>query len=352
MHSDNTSLVNKLILLVLTLILVCLVLIVIRAYTDRQMARREAAAATDSGATANEPAAGSIEMSPPPPLRRPATNQVRSASRVPTAPQANGNRPFGQPPFDSPNSGTVAFQGIAGFGVVPGAEADSAAALAQGTNGAEIFGVATLLGMPKPELPIDLGPSCGRLNRKRVTTRHYVVNSSGQLANVFVYISQGLNGRFAATSNPVLLDQVGCMFEPYVFGLQTGQTLQVRNSDPEFHNMHFTPRVNPEYNFSQAGKGQVNSFTFKQLELFIRIKCDVHPWMFAYGCVVDHPFFSVTDTNGAFRLPFGMRAGRYTLTATHLKAGALAQEFEYRPGEPRAFTFQFVVPDTTQVRNQ
>jgi hypothetical protein len=220
------------------------------------------------------------------------------------------------------------------------------------TNSAEVFGIATLLGMPKPEVVIDLGPNCGRLNRTRPTTRHYVVNSAGQLANVFVYISQGLTGRFAVSPKPVLLDQVGCMFEPYVFGLQTGQTLQVSNSDPELHNLHFTPRLNPEQNIAQARRGQVNSFVFKKPELFLRIKCDVHPWMFAYGCVVEHPFFALTDTNGAFRLPPGLPAGRYTLSAAHLKAGTLAQEFEFRAGEPRAFAFQFVVPETTQAQSR
>src|SRR5262245_44024953 len=159
MHSDNTSLVNKLILLVLTLILVCLVLIVIRVYTERQMARREAAAAAESSATADAPAETNIETTPaPPPLRRPATNQVRSADRIAPGRQASANRPFGQPPFESANSGTVAFQDITAFGVAPGTEVDSADALAQGTNSAEIFGVATLFGMPKPEIPIDLGP--------------------------------------------------------------------------------------------------------------------------------------------------------------------------------------------------
>src|SRR5262249_17131393 len=249
--------------------------------------------------------------------------------------------------------GAVDFQAVSGFGVAPVVGAvEGVEGAVTATNQADIFGVATLLGMPKPEVLIDLGSTCGKLNRKRPTTRHYVVNSAGQLANVFVYISQGLSRKFEAPRNSVLLDQVGCMFEPYVFGLQTGQTLRVRNSDPELHNLHFTPRFNPERNIAQGRKGQLDSFTFAKPELFLRIKCDVHPWMFAYGCVVEHPFFSITDTNGAFRLPPGLPGGRYTLTAAHLKAGTLAQEFEFRPGEPRAFAFQFMVPEATQAQSR
>ncbi|MGH8248433.1 MAG: hypothetical protein ACREUU_18595, partial [Gammaproteobacteria bacterium] len=309
MNTDNTSLVNKLILLVLSLILVCLVLIVVRAYTDRKLEKARTAFA-QAGPSVDESAQMGVQVTSPspPPIRRPVTNQVRSTRAVAPPLPASADGPGAQPAFESPNSGAIAFQGIAGFGVAPGASGVDGAA--PGADGGEIFGVATLLGMPKPEVLIDLGPNCGRLNRQRPTTRHYVVNSAGQLANVFVYIRQGLNGRFAAPANPVLLDQVGCIFEPYVFGLQTGQSLQVRNSDSEFHNVHFTPRLNPESNIAQPGKGQVNSFVFRKPEIFLRIKCDVHPWMFSYGCVVEHPFFSVTDTNGAFRLPAGLPAGR------------------------------------------
>ncbi len=353
MNTDNSSLVNKLILLVLSLILVCLVLIVVRAYTDRKLEKAEAVVAQE-GTLQDEPAEMGVQVRPSSPIRRPTTNQVRSIGRVSTSPPADAERPVTQPSEESPNSGTATLVYVTGFGVVPGAgaAAEGAAVLSGATNEVEIFGFAKLLGMPKPEVAIDLGPNCGRLNRKRPTTRHYVVNSAGGLANVFVYISQGLTGHFEPPAKPVLLDQVGCMFEPYVFGLQTGQTLQIRNSDPEFHNVHIMPRLNPEHNIAQSRKGQVNSFVFKKSETFLGIKCDVHPWMFSYGCVVEHPFFSVTDTNGVFGLPPGLPAGRYTLTAAHLKAGTLTQEFEFRPGEPRAFSFQFMVPETTQAQNR
>lgn len=348
MNADNTALVNKLILLVLSLILVCLVLIVVREYSDRrsEQARPEL---TDAGTAEGE----SAEAAPPPTaatpsIRRPSTNLVRSARVVTPSPETSSESPASQPSFEQPGSGTASFQAVTGTGLLPGASVEVLDVPPQTTNGVEIFGVATLLGMPKPEVLIDLGPSCGKLNRKRPTTRHYAVNSVGQLANVFVYISQGLGGHFAVPEKPALLDQVGCLFEPYVFGLQTGQKLQVRNSDPELHNVHTTPRFNPESSFAQPGRSPVTTLAFKKPEIFLRFKCDIHPWMFSYASVVEHPFFSVTDTNGVFHLPPGLPAGRYTLSASHLKAGTLSQEFEYRPGEPKTFAFQFVVPETTQ----
>jgi hypothetical protein len=220
------------------------------------------------------------------------------------------------------------------------------------TNDGEIYGTATLLGTPKPEVAIDLGPACGKLNPGPVTTRHYVVNSEGRLANVLVYISEGSDRQKApSTIAPALLDQVGCMFQPYTLGLQIEQPLQVRNSDRELHNLHFTPRLNREINIGQPVQGQVNTFKFSKTEPFMRIKCDVHPWMFAYISVLDHPWFTITDTNGNFRLPRGLSAGRYTLTASHLKTGNLSQKIDFRPGEPKAIEFQFRVPDATQAQN-
>ena len=53
-------------------------------------------------------------------------------------------------------------------------------------------------------------------------------------------------------------------------------------------------------------QGKTTTKVFEKPELFIKVKCDVHPWMFAYICVVDHPWFAVTDQKGNFTLPPGL----------------------------------------------
>jgi plastocyanin len=179
-----------------------------------------------------------------------------------------------------------------------------------------------------------------------------VVNSEGRLANVLVYVSAGAPSVPApGNAAPPLLDQVRCMFEPYMLAVQTGQPFQIRNSDPELHNIHATPKINQEFNFAQPVRGQSTMKSFARPETFIRIKCDVHPWMFAYVSVLDHPWFAITGTNGGFRLPRGLPAGRYTLTAAHHKSGSLSQQIDFRPGEPKAVEFQFNVPDATQAQS-
>ena len=214
----------------------------------------------------------------------------------------------------------------------------------QTLSAAEITGKVTLKGTPKPEVPIPLeGTTCGPVVHTKLTTRHYVVGPDHGLANVFVYIKQG-----AAAAPPVgeepLLDQANCQYEPYVMGVVTGQKFKIRSSDPLMHNVHATPK-NPkdEFNFAQVSKGQVNEKSFTAPEVLVRMKCDVHPWMFAYIGVVDHPYFAVTDKNGSFTIP-NLPAGKYTIEARHMKAGAKSQEINITASDKKTVDFEMEVP--------
>jgi hypothetical protein len=108
------------------------------------------------------------------------------------------------------------------------------------------------------------------------------------------------------------------MYDPYVLGVVTGQKFKIKNSDPELHNVHATPKVNKEFNFGQPIKDQVSERSFDQAEVLVRMKCDVHPWMFAYIGVVDHPYFAISDKDGNFKIS-GVPDGKYTIVAYHLK---------------------------------
>src|SRR5258708_229317 len=49
------------------------------------------------------------------------------------------------------------------------------------------------------------------------------------LENVLVYVSKGLEGKtFEAPREPVVLDQVGCVYTPNVVAVMVGETLEVR----------------------------------------------------------------------------------------------------------------------------
>ena len=195
----------------------------------------------------------------------------------------------------------------------------------QFVSAADIAGKVVLKGTPKAEIPIDMASSfdktCGVAHIGPVTTRHYLVSQDGGLADVFVYIRGGVSQKhLPAPAEEPLLDQVGCLFEPYVMGVMVNQRFKIRNSDPTLHNVHAQPTQgeNKGFNLGQVGKGQVSKKSFLSPEVMVRFKCDVHPWMFAYVGVVDNPYFGVTGKDGIFRIS-GVPNGKYTIEAYHPK---------------------------------
>lgn len=72
-------------------------------------------------------------------------------------------------------------------------------------------------------------------------------------------------------------------------------------------------------------------FVFSDPEMFLKFKCDVHPWMFAWASVFDHPYFAVSGKDGTFKIA-NVPPGKYTIQAAHRKAGTTTQEIEVKEG--------------------
>lgn len=225
--------------------------------------------------------------------------------------------------------------------VLPYAAAMAAVALS--ASAGEVSGKVTLKGTPPPEKPIaalKADPNCGKANAAaEVKTRLYVVGADSGLANTLVYIKKGLEGKtFAPSAEKPLIDQKGCMYEPYINAVQAGQQFDVKNSDAFMHNVNATPKAagNKGFNFAQANAGQVNTKVFDKPELGVRFACNVHPWMIAYLHVLENPFFAVTDKDGNYTFKGDLPDGKYTVEAFHMKAGAVTQEIEVKGGKATA----------------
>lgn len=165
--------------------------------------------------------------------------------------------------------------------------------------------------------PIDMSsdPACVEAHHGKAYEEPVVVNPNGTLANVFVYIKSGLEGKeFEVPATPVAFDQRGCEFHPHVLGIQTGQTLQVANSDPVTHNVHPLANVNREWNHSQGAGEAPIARRFARPEVMIRVKCNIHSWMRAYIGVVGHPYFAVTGVDGTFKIQ-NVPPGDYVIEA-------------------------------------
>ena len=183
-------------------------------------------------------------------------------------------------------------------------------------------------------------PVCAKAHPTPVTTEEVEVGSGGGLANVVVYVSDGLTSHdFQPPQQPAALEQKGCQYKPHVLAMQAGQKLDVVNSDETTHNIHPIPNNNREWNMTQP-HGMALEQTFAREEVAVPVKCNIHPWMKGYIAVFKHPYFAVSDKNGDFELK-GLPPGTYTITAWQEKLGTQMQKITVGAGETKTADFAF-----------
>ena len=198
------------------------------------------------------------------------------------------------------------------------------------------------IGTPPPRADIPNVPchaGAGPLKDETV-----VVNDDGTLANVFVYLASAPPSD-GSSREATVLDQKDCRYVPHAVGVQVGQTLRVRSSDAgTMHNVHYNPAKNAAANFGLTVAGAEKDVTFDAGAEFIRVKCDVHPWMTAWIGVFDSPFFAVTgETGGSFEIA-RVPAGEYKLVAWHEMYGTMERTVNVKDNETIDVSFEYKAP--------
>ena len=186
-------------------------------------------------------------------------------------------------------------------------------------DGATIKGKITWEGKPyRAKRMKNMNKQCKSFHAAELPRKQSIVtNENGTLKNVLVFVKNAPAGDYPAPSEKIRLDQVGCVYVPHVLALQVGQTLEIHNSDPTAHNIHFMPKKNKEFNKSQPKKGLINTLVFKRAEVWVPVKCDVHPWMEAFA------------------------GGTYTIEAKHEKYGSKTMEVTVATDETKEIDFKF-----------
>lgn len=213
------------------------------------------------------------------------------------------------------------------------------------TDTAVVSGKVTFTGTAPPAATIRLDgdKTCVELNQGNLRQVSEILPGDGNtLQNVFVYVKEGLNSRaYPPPAGPVVLDQKRCEYLPRVLGVQVGQVLEIRNSDPLLHNIRADAQINQGFNQGQPVP-MSSTKTFATKEVMVPIKCDVHGWMRAYIGVVDHPFFAVTGGDGAFALK-NLPAGTYTVEAWHETLGTRSAQVTIGAGETKDVALTFAI---------
>lgn len=208
---------------------------------------------------------------------------------------------------------------------------------------AMITGTVQFEGTAPPPEPINMAdePTCAEKHGSEGPHRETVaVNDNGTLRNVFVHVAEGLGDRrFATADDEKLMDQDGCVYQPHVMGVQTGQTITFRNSDGLLHNINAQADQNRSFNISQP-QNMESEREFSQPEVMVPVRCDVHGWMEAYIGVVDHPYFAVTGDDGTFTIE-NLPPGDYTIEAWHERYGTQTMQVSVAAQETGETSFTF-----------
>ena len=216
-------------------------------------------------------------------------------------------------------------------------------AAAAGDIGALLKGSVAFKGVaPAPKkIQTSADPVCQQMHPAGIKSEEYVVSPTGALANVFVYVKQGLEGKtFPPPTTPATLTQKGCQYRPHVIGVQAHQPLDILNEDATLHNLNAQANANMRFNVAQPIQGMKTTHIFDKPEIMVPLVCNIHPWMKSYIGVVDHPFFAVSDESGAFQIK-GLPAGTYVLEAWHEALGTAQQTITVREGETKPIKFTF-----------
>jgi plastocyanin len=184
---------------------------------------------------------------------------------------------------------------------------------------------------PKPKkIDMSADPACKGSN----ATEAFAVEN-GDLANVFVYVKDGLGSRtFDLPKEAVALVQSGCKYHPHVLGVMAGQNFEIKNDDQTTHNIHPSPKDNREWNESQPPGSNPLDKSFAREEIMLPVKCNQHPWMKMYINVVKNPFYAVTDESGKYEIK-GLPPGNYTIAFVQEILGEQDQQVTVGPKETK-----------------
>jgi len=191
-----------------------------------------------------------------------------------------------------------------------------------------------------PFIRMGMDPMCSKMNAgKRILQEYVVATVDGSLANVFVRL-QGNVPQTPVSTQPVVIDQRGCIYTPRVVGVRVGQIVQIKNGDAFLHNVHGLSGKDNSFNVGQPTAGLVYQWKAKNEEVMLHLKCDIHNWMNAYIGVVTNPYFAVSDTTGTFQID-KVPAGTYTLQAWHERFGPLTKAVTVKAGAVTTVEFTY-----------
>jgi hypothetical protein len=183
-------------------------------------------------------------------------------------------------------------------------EGGAKAAVATGTGWATIRGQFVFDGDP-PAMPpygVTKEQDICSINGKVPLQETLIVSPDSKgIKNVVVFLRDAsrVNDSAQPKSDPIEFDQKHCVFLSHVIGINVGQPLDIKNSDPTGHNTNI---LGSGFNQLIPAGGAIPYKPQKESQVPDKVTCSIHPWMTAYMLPRKNGYFAVTDENGKFEI--------------------------------------------------
>jgi len=148
----------------------------------------------------------------------------------------------------------------------------------------------------------------------------------------------GAKGPAPKPAKKPVLDQKTCQFQPHVLLVPAGAEVDILNPDGVLHNIHTFSTANPSINKAQPKFKKVLTEKFDKPEI-IKVQCDAHSWMAGWIVVTGHPYYAVTDDQGAFKID-NVPPGKHTVEVWHETLGKATREVEVKAGAQTKVAFE------------
>lgn len=218
-----------------------------------------------------------------------------------------------------------------------GAESGTTTPVTGSVGGRVFFGAQT---PPVRKINVSLDQSvCGA----QKTSPQFVIGDGKGLANVVVRVEGVKAPAGVQPAKEISIEQKTCEYAPHVQAVyaKDGVTLTLFNRDGILHNVHGFNGDETVFNFAQPGMMEQLPAEIALDDGVVHLVCDVHEWMSAYIVLVPHPFFAVTDANGAFQID-GLPPGNYQITAWHEALGTLQKSVQIDEGGAATVDFEIL----------
>jgi hypothetical protein len=152
------------------------------------------------------------------------------------------------------------------------------------------------------------------------------------IANVFVFLPKAgkVHPQLKESGKKELdFDQEGCRFIPRALVVRTDQAVRVKSNDDCAHNTKTNTLSNQPANFVLAANDRTGVEVKNRLpeRRPIEVQCNVHPWMKAHWLIIDHPYGTVSDKEGKFRI-VDLPAGEHEFVLWQERAGYVERKYK------------------------